>query len=115
MDGGPARSPESRLAGKGSASLTAAILERRLQVRKRAREDAARGLPGVDADALSTCEHAILAAVAAERARIDELRDLAGAEAERLMRMLAPGPQDFTGPVQDARLALKQAAGAAWS
>jgi hypothetical protein len=112
MDGGQAKAPNHRPAGaKPPAGLTASALDKKLNLRRRAREDAARNLPRPEADELSPAEQSILEAVAGERARIDQTRVEAKADAERRLRTLAPAPQDFSGPVLDARLALKQAAG----
>jgi hypothetical protein len=91
--------------------LSLNALDRRLGLRRRAREDAARGDPRQDAEDLSDAEHAIVEAVAQERIRLDDARNQAKAEAENRLRALAPTPQDFSGPALDARLALKQIAG----
>ncbi len=91
--------------------MSAAALDRRLNLRRCAREDAARGLPRADSDALSAAEQAILAAVANERALLDRKRNEAKAEAEMRLRALAPGIRDFSGPALEARLALKQISG----
>lgn len=112
MDGGQAKAaPHHRATAKPPPGLSAAALEKRLGLRRRAREDAARNLPRPDTEDLSPAEQSILETVAGERARIDQLRLEAKAEAERRLRTLAPAPQDFSGPALDARLALKQAAG----
>lgn len=113
MDGGQAKplSGTARPAAKPPQGLSAAALERRLNLKKRAREDAAANQPRHDASDLSAAEHAVIEAVAGERARIDQARNVAKAEAERRLRALAPTPQDFAGPALDARLALKQTAG----
>lgn len=110
MDGGQARA-NGRAVAKPPQGFSAAALEKRLSVRKRAREDAAHNTPRHDADDLSATERAVLEAVAAERGHVDQARNEAKAEAERRLRALAPTPQDFAGPALDARLALKQAAG----
>lgn len=111
MDGGQAKGSDQRPAAKPPQGLSASALEKRLSLRKRAREDAARNQPRHDAQDLSAAERAVLDAVAGERARIDQAREEARTEAERRLRMLAPAPQDFAGPSLDARLSLKQAAG----
>ncbi len=111
MDGGQARAANLRASAKPPHGLSAAAVDKRLGLRKRAREDAARNMPRVDADHLSPAEHAVLELVGAERARLDQTRHEAKADAERRLRTLAPAPQDFNGPVLDARLALKQTAG----
>ncbi len=111
MDGGQARAANVRPAVKPPQGLSASALDKRLGLKKHAREDAARNLPRQDADDLSAAERAVLEVVGAERARLDQSRHEAKAEAERRMRTLAPAPQDFAGPALDARLALKQAAG----
>lgn len=110
MDGGQTKSGE-RAAAKAAHGLSAAALDKKLGIRKRAREDAARNLPRQDADELSEAEKAVIEAVAVERARVDQARNEAKADAERRLRALAPAPQDFAGPALDARLALRQAAG----
>jgi hypothetical protein len=111
MDGGQARAANVRPAAKPPQGLSVSALDKRLGLKRRAREDAARNLPRQDADDLSAAEHAVLEAVGAERARLDQGRHEAKADAERRLRTLAPAPQDFSGPALDARLALKQAAG----
>lgn len=111
MDGGQARALQARAAAKPPQGLSTAALERKLSIKRRAREDAARNLPRQDSDELSATELAIIDAVAGERARIDDQRNEAKLEAERRLRALAPTPQDFSGPALEARLALKQAAG----
>jgi hypothetical protein len=112
MDGGQTRAPGGAPAAvKPPQGFTAAALDKRLGLRKRARDDAARNLPRHDADDLSEAERMVIEAVAAERSRVDQSRHEAKAEAERRLRTLAPTPQDFQGPALDARLALKQTAG----
>jgi hypothetical protein len=112
MDGGQGRaSNPTRAAVKPPASLSASALDKKLSIRRRAREDAARNQPRQDAEDLSQTERAVLELVAAERAHLDKARNDARAEFERRLRTLAPTPQDFAGPAFDARLALKQAAG----
>jgi hypothetical protein len=113
MDGGQDRTPNkaARPAAKPPQGLSAAALDRKLGLRRRAREDAARNLPRHDAEELSAAELSAIEAVAGERARIDQARNDAKADAERRLRTLAPTPQDFSGPALDARLALKQTAG----
>jgi hypothetical protein len=111
MDGGQAKAPNARPAAKPPQGLSASALDKRLGLKKRAREDAARNLPRHDADDISPAECAVIEVVGAERARVDQSRNEAKAEAERRLRTLAPAPQDFAGPALDARLALKQAAG----
>lgn len=113
MDGGQAKTPNgtSQPVAKPPQGLSASALDKRLGLRKRAREDAQRNQPRHDADDISAAERAVIEAVGGERARVDQARNEAKAEAERRLRTLAPSPQDFTGPALDARLALKQAAG----
>lgn len=111
MDGGQAKAANVRPTAKPPQGFSAAALDKRLGLKKRAREDAALNQPRQDADDLSTAELAVLEVVGAERARLDQTRHEARADAERRLRTLAPAPQDFSGPALDARLALKQAAG----
>jgi hypothetical protein len=111
MDGSQTRTPDLRATVKAPPGLSASALDKRLGLRKRAREDAGRNLPRQDAADLSAAELAVIEVVAAERARVDQERSLARSEAERRLRMLAPEPQDLAGPALNARLALKQAAG----
>jgi hypothetical protein len=113
MDGGQSKAPNGRAlpAVRPPQGLSAAALDKRLNLRRRAREDAARNLPRHDSEDLSEAERAVMEAVAGERARVDQARNEAKADAERRLRTLAPSPQDFAGPALDARLALKQAAG----
>jgi hypothetical protein len=110
MDGGQATGA-TRAAAKPPQGWSASALDKKLNLRKRARDDAARNLPRQDADDLSEPEKAVLELVAAERARVDQSRTDAKADAERRLRALAPAPQDFTGPALDARLALRQTSG----
>lgn len=112
MDGNQARTHGSAgPAVKPPSGMSAAALDKRLGLKRRAREDAARNLPRQDDEALSVAEQAVVEAVGAERARVDQQRLEARADAERRLRTLAPSPQDFSGPALDARLALKQTAG----
>lgn len=111
MDGGQPRPNAERATAKPQLGVSVPALEKKLGIRKRARDDATRNLPSQDADTLSDTEQAIIAAVAAERARLDQLREDAKTDAERRLRALAPSPQDFLGPAVDARLALRQASG----
>ena len=111
MDGGETRAPKPRTMAKPPHGLNTVGLEKRLNLRRRARADAALNLPRHDAVDLSTAELAVLDEVAGEAARLNDARNQAKAEAERRLRALAPGPQDFAGPALEARLALKQIAG----
>ncbi len=111
MDSGQAKAPNARAAVRPPLGLSAAALDKRLNLRRRAREDAARELPRHDAADLSAAELAVIGELAGERARLDQARNEARAEAERRLRALAPSPQDFSGPALQARLALKQIAG----
>ncbi|MCX7359214.1 MAG: hypothetical protein NT015_13860 [Alphaproteobacteria bacterium] len=111
MDGGQTKPNADRAAARPPQGLSASALDKKLGIRKRAREDAARNLPRHDADDLSDAEKAVLDAVATERARVDQSRTDAKADAERRLRALAPAPQDFSGPALDARLALRQTSG----
>ncbi len=86
-------------------------LSRRLNVRARARADAAAGRPAADARDLAAVERDIAAAAAQERARIDHARAERQAECERALRALAPTPVDIASPIADARLALRQVEG----
>ena len=108
MDGGQARAAQGNA---GAAGLDVAALDKRLNLRRRAREEGARNHPPSDAEDLSETERQIVALVAGERARLDAQRSEARTEAEQKLRALAPAPQDFAGPALEARLALKQAAG----
>ncbi|MGQ0533955.1 MAG: hypothetical protein ACT4OF_14880 [Caulobacteraceae bacterium] len=112
MDGGQAKlNGAPRAAVRPPQGLSASALDKKLGLRKRARDDAARNLPRHDADDLSDAEKAVIEMVASERARVDQSRGDAKADAERRLRVLAPSPQDFTGPALDARLALRQTSG----
>lgn len=111
MDGGQTRPNAERAAAKPPQGMSASALDKKLGLRKRAREDAARNHPRHDAEDLSDAEKAVIDTVAAERARVDQSRQEAKADAERRLRTLAPSPQDFTGPALDARLALRQVSG----
>lgn len=111
MDGGQGKPNAERAAAKPLQGMNASALDKKLGLRKRARDDAARNLPRHDAEDLSDAEKAVIEAVAGERARVDQARNDAKADAERRLRALAPAPQDFAGPALDARLALRQASG----
>jgi len=111
MDGGQSKPNADRAAAKPPQGLSASALDKKLGLRKRAREDAARNLPRHDADDLSDAEKSVIEAVASERARVDQARNDAKLDAERRLRTLAPAPQDFAGPALDARLALRQTSG----
>lgn len=111
MDGGQTRPNAERTAAKLPQSMSASALDKKLGIRKRAREDAGSNLPRHDAEDISDTEKAVIEAVASERARVDQSRHNAKADAERRLRTLAPAPQDFAGPALDARLALRQASG----
>lgn len=111
MDGAQGKASPQRATAKPPQGLSAAALEKRLSLRKRARDDAARNLPRHDTTDLSAAETAVIEAVAHERAQVDHARTEAKAEAERRLRALSPTPQDFAGPALDARLGLKQAEG----
>ena len=111
MDGGQSKPNAERAAAKPPQSLSASALDKKLGLRRRAREDAARNLPRHDTDDLSDAEKSVIDAVGAERARVDQARNDAKLDAERRLRTLAPAPQDFAGPALDARLALRQTAG----
>jgi hypothetical protein len=111
MDSVQARLAGASRGGKAPSALSAAALDKRLNLRRRAREDAARNLPRQDSHELSQAEREIVELVGGERARVDQARLDTKADAERRLRTLAPQPQDFSGPALDARLALKQIAG----
>ncbi|MEQ1617791.1 MAG: hypothetical protein ABL883_05555 [Terricaulis sp.] len=106
MDAGRIRTKSAHAVG-----VSVAALDKRLGLRRRAREDASQNLPRQDAQSLSPTETAIIEMVAAEREQVDQARQEAKTEAERRLRMLALAPQDFSGPAIEARLALKQASG----
>jgi hypothetical protein len=111
MDGGQTKAAAARAAPKPPQGLSVAALDKRLNLRRRAREDAAQNLPRHNAAALSATEASVIDAVTSERARIDRDRGEVKAEADTRLRALAPSPQDFSGPALEARLALKQGAG----
>lgn len=99
-------------AGSGAfANLTAATLEQRLALRRRAREDAARDFPPADADEISPAERAVVETVAAGRTPLETARQALKADTERTLRGLLPPAPDLAGPTLAARLALRQAAG----
>ncbi len=111
MDGGSARTAKAPPAVKPPQGMSLGALDKRLGIKKRARDDAGRNLPRQDDMNLSATETAIVEAVGSERAKVDQQRHDARADAERRLRTLAPQPQDFAGPALDARLSLKQVAG----
>lgn len=106
MDGG-----QGRTMAQATAVLSTAALDKKLQVRRRARVDGAQNLPSADAADLSETEKMIAEVVAGERAGVEQARLSARAEAERRLRALAPTPQDVSGPALEARLALMQVEG----
>ncbi|MES1158370.1 MAG: hypothetical protein ABUL42_00600 [Terricaulis silvestris] len=106
MDGG-----YGRTRSQAPAALSVAALDRRLGIRKHAREDGARDLPAATATDLYETERAILAAVAEARGQVEQARSAARADAERRLRALAPTPQDFSGPTLEAQLELRQIEG----
>lgn len=93
MDGGQTRPNAERAAAKPTAGMSAPALDKKIGIRKRAREDAARNLPRHDAEDLSDTEKAVIEAVAAERARVDQSRQDGKTDAERRLRTLAPLPR----------------------
>lgn len=113
MDGVQGGAPRlsSKPAARPPADLSAAALDKRLALRKRAREDAARGLPAHDAAEISPAEQTVIETVANARVRLDAARLEIKADAERRLRALTPVPQNIAGAVLDARLALRQTAG----
>ncbi len=111
MDGALGKVAQANRGAGASPALSASALDKRLGLRKRAREDAARNLPRNDSHDLSAAELAVMELVGGERQRVDQARSDAKADAERRLRALAPQPQDFSGPALDAKLALKQTAG----
>jgi hypothetical protein len=111
MDGGIGGKSLIRPAAGAKGALSAATLDKKLNLRRRARADGAQNQPRHDAADLSAAELEIMAVAAAERSHIDHTRLEVKAEAERRLRALAPTPQDFNGPALDARLALKQVGG----
>lgn len=107
MDGGDAKRPGPR-AMRGNP-CTAESLEKRLQLRKRAREDAARSAPAVDANTPSDAEQAVINLIESERAALSQARLALAHETERHLQALTPSAQDFAAPLLDAKLALRQA------
>ena len=81
MDGGQARPNAARAAAKPPQGLSASALERRLGLRRRAREDAARNLPRHDAADLSEAEKAVIEAPQDTRTREFLARTLGKAHA----------------------------------
>jgi hypothetical protein len=95
------------LATTPSTNALAASLERRLGVRRRARTDAANGVPAID-DETCTAEHDIRAAVDADCAPLLAERASVGARLEQALRKhLGPTP-DFALLAAQARLPLEQ-------
>jgi hypothetical protein len=111
MDGGRLTSNAESSGARGQRGASAPALDKRLGLRRKAREDAARGLPRADAAELSPTERLILDTLSAERAQLDKSRDQVKADIERRLRALAPSSQDFSGPIAETRLALNQAVG----
>ena len=87
MDGGQAKAANVRPAAQPPQGLSASALDKRLGLKKRAREDAARNMPKQDADDLSAAELSVLEVVGAERASLDQTRHEAKADAERRLRL----------------------------
>src|SRR6201999_637864 len=79
MDGGQTRAPDFRTTAKSPPGMSASALDKRLNLRKRAREDAARNFPRQDAADLSPAELSVIEVVAAERTRVDQARAVAKA------------------------------------
>jgi hypothetical protein len=111
MDGGRPVGNADSSGGRGQRAASATALDKRLGLRRKAREDAAREMPRADAVELSPAERLVLDTLGAERAQLDKTRDQIKADAERRLRALAPSTQDFNGPIAETRLALKQAVG----
>lgn len=74
------------------------MLDKRLNLRRRAREDAARNYPGPQAQELSETECEIVALVAAERTKLDAERAAARTEIKQRLRALAPTHRIFPVP-----------------
>lgn len=84
-----------------------------LDVRGRARADAARGVPPVEAAEPGAFEHEVSQLQARERARLEAERTALKQDAERQLRRLAPSAPDLASPVAAARLTLAQIEGRA--
>lgn len=95
----------------GRATGAVETFARKFDTRKRGREDGARNLPRPESETFSEAERAVIAAAAAEAARLDQTRQAARAATERRLRALAPSRQDFAGPALEARLSLSQIEG----
>jgi hypothetical protein len=89
----------------------AEALIRRLDVRRRARADAAIGRPPPDQQALCDAERDIAGYAETERRRLNDRRATVRGDAERAMRAALPVAEDIGAPLAQARLALAQAEG----
>lgn len=88
-------------------------LERKLDVRRRARADAANGAPALEAHDLSALERDVLARAGAAQARFAAARLSAAQALEAKLRRLAPGPVDLDGPAASATLEIARVEGRA--
>ncbi|MBL8551833.1 MAG: hypothetical protein JNJ73_17735 [Hyphomonadaceae bacterium] len=79
----------------------------------RARADAAADRPHADAAEPSAFERELAAASRRERARLEDAREAARAEAERMVRRLSPAAPDLVGPLAEARLEFSRVEGRA--
>lgn len=94
---------------RAKQAFEAEALARRLDLRARARADAAAGHAG--AEAFAAAARDVSALLAAERARLESQRQTLAAEAERALRGAGASPPDIAGAIAQARLDLRQAEG----
>lgn len=107
MDGGRSRmrdGPSARL----TSAWTLASLDSRLGLKRRGREDGAREHPPTSSDEPAEAEREIQAAIEAERAEIASERIALQRALEQRLGAFKPAAPDFSGPVLEAKLALKQ-------
>lgn len=87
------------------------VLERKLDVRRRARADGARNDPAPEACDIAACEQEILAAVSGAHARFAQARAEAAQALEAKLRRMPLETAAFDAPLARARLELRRIAG----
>ena len=93
------------------AEARADVLERRLNIKKRARADGQAGAPAQTATDLSVPEQDVLAAVDGARRPIEAERAALAQRTEADLRRLTPPGPDIEGPIAAARLDLAKVRG----
>src|SRR5512147_1711574 len=106
-----ARVKTKAAASGADGDLTAAQLDKRLNLQRRGREDGSKNLPVPEAVALSEAEAAILETLQAFRERIDTRRHDLKADTEARLRAMAPPDPELAAPAAEARLLVRQTGG----